>query len=430
MQRADHDDAGGEQGDGAARLELGRGDAERDVEREDAGAVGLDEREHERAGADRAEQRPARHRVDRAACATRSRTRAARRSPMSAASTSSPRPCSAGAGSVWNADVTTRMPSTTAKNGRIQRVGRCTLPTIGRVGPRRHRRPGGDAAPPTGAGGLVPRADDGAAARAHHGGMLLSAPPTTGAATAITVRGLRVSYGDVEAVRGIDLDVRTRGDPRAARSQRRRQDVHRRGPRGLPGAHRRRDLRARRRPAPRPARLARAARHRAAGLPARARADRARVPAPVRGLLQRAARRRGDDRPGRARGARGPRGLQALRRPAAAARRRARADRRPRAGLPRRADDGLRPRRAAAGVGGHRRAARAREDDRAHHPLHGGGRAAGRPDRGHGARRDRRRRHARRRSAGATARPRSSRSPCPAARPARRRAARSTSAAA
>ena len=40
-------------------------------------------------------------------------------------------------------------------------------------------------------------------------GMLLSAPPTTRAATAIRVRGLRVSYGDLEAVRGIDLDVRT-----------------------------------------------------------------------------------------------------------------------------------------------------------------------------------------------------------------------------
>jgi len=38
--------------------------------------------------------------------------------------------------------------------------------------------------------------------------MLLSAPPATRTATAIAVRGLRVSYGDVEAVRGIDLEVR------------------------------------------------------------------------------------------------------------------------------------------------------------------------------------------------------------------------------
>ena len=39
--------------------------------------------------------------------------------------------------------------------------------------------------------------------------MLLSAPPTTRAAAAISVRGLRVTYGAIEAVRGIDLDVRT-----------------------------------------------------------------------------------------------------------------------------------------------------------------------------------------------------------------------------
>ena len=37
--------------------------------------------------------------------------------------------------------------------------------------------------------------------------------------------------------------------------------------------------------------------------------------------------------------------------------------------------------------------ARARQDDVPHHPLHGGGRTAGRPDRGDRRRRDRRRRH-------------------------------------
>ncbi len=91
----------------------------------------------------------------------------------------------------------------------------------------------------------------------------------------------------------------------------------------------------------------------------------------------------------------GRRGDEALRRPAPPARRRARARRRPRADLPRRADDRLRPGRAPRRVGGRHRPARARQDDPAHHALHGGGRAARRPDRRHGPRRDRRGGHAR-----------------------------------
>lgn len=35
----------------------------------------------------------------------------------------------------------------------------------------------------------------------------MSAPPTDAEATSLTVRGLRVAYGQVEAVRGVDLDV-------------------------------------------------------------------------------------------------------------------------------------------------------------------------------------------------------------------------------
>ena len=67
----------------------------------------------------------------------------------------------------------------------------------------------------------------------------------------------------------------------------------------------------------------------------------------------------------------------ALRRPAAPARPRARARRRPRADLPRRADDGLRPGRAAGGVGRRALAPGARQDRAAHDAL---------PRRGAGAR--------------------------------------------
>ena len=69
-------------------------------------------------------------------------------------------------------------------------------------------------------------------------------------------------------------------------------------------------------------------------------------------------------------------------RPAAAPRRRRRADRRPRAALPRRADDRLRPLRPPAGVGGDRRPARPRQDRLPDDPLHGRGAGARRPRRG------------------------------------------------
>ena len=73
------------------------------------------------------------------------------------------------------------------------------------------------------------------------------------------VRGLRKSYAEFEAVRGIDFEVAPRRGVRAARSERGRQDDHGRDPRGLPGAQRRRGQRARastRRPAARAARSA------------------------------------------------------------------------------------------------------------------------------------------------------------------------------
>ena len=57
-----------------------------------------------------------------------------------------------------------------------------------------------------------------------------------GAEPVISVRGLRKSYGDVEAVRGVDLEVDAGRDLRLPRPQRRRQDDHRLGPRGLPAS--------------------------------------------------------------------------------------------------------------------------------------------------------------------------------------------------
>ena len=79
----------------------------------------------------------------------------------------------------------------------------------------------------------------------------------------------------------------------------------------------------------------------------------------------------------------------ALRRPAATARRGAGADRRPRAALPGRADDGLRPLGATPGVGGGGEPARARQDRVPDHALHGGGAGAGGPGGDHRRRPDR-----------------------------------------
>ena len=83
-------------------------------------------------------------------------------------------------------------------------------------------------------------------------------------------------------------------------------------------------------------------------------------------------------------------------RPAPAARPGARARRRPGADLPRRADDRLRPGRAPPGLVGDPVAVRARQDDLPHHALHGRGPAPGRPRRGDARGRDHRRGRARR----------------------------------
>ena len=79
----------------------------------------------------------------------------------------------------------------------------------------------------------------------------------------------------------------------------------------------------------------------------------------------------------------------AIGRPAATARRGPGADRRPRAALPGRADDGLRPLGAAPGVGGGGEPARPRQDRVPDHALHGGGTGAGGPGGDHRRRPDR-----------------------------------------
>ena len=80
--------------------------------------------------------------------------------------------------------------------------------------------------------------------------------------TAIAVRGLRKTYGALEAVRGIDFEIAARRGLRPARPERRRQDDDGRDPRGLPPPRRRRGRGARRRPRARRRRVARADRRR------------------------------------------------------------------------------------------------------------------------------------------------------------------------
>ena len=168
----------------------------------------------------------------------------------------------------------------------------------------------------------------------------------------IEIVGLRKSYGDVEAVAGIDLSRRPRRGVRAART--RTAPARRRPPRSSRGTWR-----------PRPATTsvlghdpakgeqdAQAAdRHRPAVHRRRPVPDGARDDRDVRRLLPATA----SDR----RGHRGRRSQRedrrarptAQRRPAASPRRRDRARRRPGAAVPRRADDRVRPERASQRVG-------------------------------------------------------------------------------
>ena len=159
---------------------------------------------------------------------------------------------------------------------------------------------------------------------------LLPAPYCTGlehmAEPVISVRGLRKSYGELEAVRGHRPRGRSRRDLRLPRAERRGQDDDGRDPRGLPRAHRRRGHGARRRPGARADRdwrerigiVLQESRH-APG------ADRAGVARALRRLLPRAARRGRDDRARRAHGEGRRPGRPAVGRPAAAPRRGARA---------------------------------------------------------------------------------------------------------
>ena len=201
-----------------------------------------------------------------------------------------------------------------------------------------------------------------------------------------------MSYGETEAVRGIDLEVRRGRDLRLPRPQRRRQDVDGRDPRGLPQTDRGRGVGARRGSGARGERLARPHRHRPAVEQPRPVPDRARVARTVRRVLQPPALGRGGHRPRRPRGKSRRAGAQALRRPAAPPRRRHGAGRRPRAALPRRADHRLRPLRPAPVLGRDRGPARPRQDGLPHHPLHGRGAAPRRPGDDHRRRPDRRRR--------------------------------------
>ena len=168
----------------------------------------------------------------------------------------------------------------------------------------------------------------------------------------IDIRGLRKSYGDVEAVRGIDLHVDRGRGLRAARPQRRRQDDDRRDPRGLPRADGGRGRgprpRSRRSGAP----TSRTGSASSCSRPASTPTSRSPRPStlyagyyPRRGPLDEVIELVGLD--GEAEHAR----EQALRRAAAPPRRRGGARRRSGAAVPGRADDRLRPGRPAQRVG-------------------------------------------------------------------------------
>ena len=205
---------------------------------------------------------------------------------------------------------------------------------------------------------------------------------------AIEVRGLTKSYGDHEAVRGIDFTRRPRRGVRSARAQRGGKDHDRRDPRGIPRAHRRSRLGPRVRPWPPRARTARARGHRPAvvrHVPPRhrPRGDRALGVAVPTATRRRRGRRAGGPGSQAAR-LRAP----AIGRPASAAGLRAGDGRRPRADLPRRADDGLRSRRAPRGLEHDPLAARPGQDRAADHPLPRRGADARRPGGDHQGRAD------------------------------------------
>ena len=211
----------------------------------------------------------------------------------------------------------------------------------------------------------------------------------------ISVKGLRKSYGDLEAVRGIDLEVRS-GEifaflgPNGAGKTTTVEILE-----GYRDRERRRGQRARHRPAAGGPRLAQPGRFRPSGLQARPRAHRrarrsSNTPATTptlatwtRQLTWSAWRRRRTPGPRRSPVA------------SSAGWTCAGAGRRPRAALPGRADDRLRPLGAPPGLGRDRRPAQSRQDRLPHHALHGRGPGARRPGGHHLGRADRRDRVAR-----------------------------------
>ena len=211
----------------------------------------------------------------------------------------------------------------------------------------------------------------------------------------IHARGLVKRFGDLVAVDGIDLDVK-QGEafgflgPNGAGKSSTMRMIGCVSP--VSGGTLRilgQDPATERAADPRPARRRPAAGH------ARLRADRARERAHLRPLLRAlAARAEAEDRRAArlrpADGASRGQGRAAVRRDEAPPDDRALARQRPRPAAARRADDGARPAGAPRRLGPPLPAEAARQDLRRDDALHGRGRAALRPARRHGPRRDRR----------------------------------------
>ncbi len=204
----------------------------------------------------------------------------------------------------------------------------------------------------------------------------------------IRIRGLRKSYGAIEAVRGIDLDVEE-GEvfgllgPNGAGKTTTVEILEGYRPRSAGEVTVLGHDPAKARPRPQGAH-----RHRPAGDGRRALPQRHRGRRPLPGLLPQVPPHRRAAGPHRARSPARPAGEDPVRGPEAAPRPGPRPRRRPRAAVPRRAHHRLRPVRPPGGLGRDQGPAGAGHDDPAHHPLHGRGPGAGRPGGG-----DRRRRH-------------------------------------
>ena len=203
---------------------------------------------------------------------------------------------------------------------------------------------------------------------------------------AVLVRELRRSFATTTAVDGASLVGRRGHGHRAARPERRRQDHHRRVPRGPATAGCRVGAGARRRPVARGARPPGPGRGDAPGGRAADHQPAAAAAAPPRRAVRRAGAARRAGRPARDRGVRAHHGAADVRwaAPAGGAGRGPAPP--PRRALPRRADRRARPARAARGLGPGAGRGGPRRVRRGDHALLRGGRAAGRPGRHHGRR--------------------------------------------